>query len=331
MNEVYFTFDYELFFGEDSGTVENCLIKPTERLISIGERTGAKFTFFVDAGFLIKMKNEIDKFPHLRKDFEAVSAQLTQLSCLGHSIQLHIHPHWEDSYYDGQKWVNVSKRYRLHDFSQEQIYNIAQQYRNVLLPFNNAVFAYRAGGWCLQPFDKIQEGLKAAGVVLDSSVFKDGLLKTPTHFFDFRGAPFRSTWRFRNNPIVEDKSGDFIEMPISSLWVSPIFYWRFLFSRLTKKAEFKIFGDGRAIGSSAVDKIKMLLIGGVAPVSVDGFRAALLNGQARSLFSKGLDKLVVIGHPKALSEYSLLCLEKFIEDSRNIKFLGFERKHLLGN
>ena len=50
---IYFTFDYELFFGSNSGTIENCIVKPTNELIKIANKYNVKFTFFVDSGFLI--------------------------------------------------------------------------------------------------------------------------------------------------------------------------------------------------------------------------------------------------------------------------------------
>lgn len=321
MKEVFFTFDYELFFGPNSGTVENCLIKPTEKLIEISRKTGAKFTFFVDCGFLVKLKSEASKFPKLAGDLEKVSSQLRLLRKEGHSLQLHIHPHWEDSFYDGERWQINSKRYRLHDFSPQDVLSIVQRYTEVLASYTSDVFSYRAGGWCIQPFEQIAKALQDNGVFVDSTVYTGGLLETPTHFFDFRKAPKKSEWRFSADPVSEDPQGSFREIAISSSNISPVFYWRFFLSKLSKKKEYSIYGDGQAIGSATGDKIKLLLFGGVGPVSVDGLRASLLQKQ----FAKNTEKsLVVIGHPKALSEYSFQAMEKFIRLNKDVEYRGFE-------
>ena len=43
--DIYLTLDYELFFGEQSGTPEHCIIKPTQDLLSILDPLDIKATF----------------------------------------------------------------------------------------------------------------------------------------------------------------------------------------------------------------------------------------------------------------------------------------------
>ena len=146
--------DYELFFGNNCGTVENCIINPTKQLLTILDKYDFKVSLFVDAGFLVRLKQQSQKFPELKKEYDSIKTQLKQLSSNGHDIQLHIHPHWEDSYFDGNGWVIDTKRYRLHDFSPEEIKSIVTNYKQELESCSEQdVFAFRAGGWCLQPFE----------------------------------------------------------------------------------------------------------------------------------------------------------------------------------
>ena len=56
MANIFVTFDYELFFGVQTGTAENCLLDPTNRLIQMAEKYQARFTFFVDVLYLMKLK-----------------------------------------------------------------------------------------------------------------------------------------------------------------------------------------------------------------------------------------------------------------------------------
>ena len=108
---IAITYDYELFFGEITGTTENCILKPTRDLINLGKKTGARFTFFIDVGYLKKLNEFQVQFPELRKDFQNISDQIKALISLGHACELHVHPHWEDSYYENGKWVMVVDRY----------------------------------------------------------------------------------------------------------------------------------------------------------------------------------------------------------------------------
>ena len=54
------TFDYEVFLGRETGTVENCVLKPTEEILKILRANNAKAVFFVDTTWLIFLK---DNFP----------------------------------------------------------------------------------------------------------------------------------------------------------------------------------------------------------------------------------------------------------------------------
>ena len=59
--KIAFTWDYEMFFGHKSGSVNRCMIEPTNRLLEISRRYNSKFTFFVDTGMLVK-GNETEAF-----------------------------------------------------------------------------------------------------------------------------------------------------------------------------------------------------------------------------------------------------------------------------
>ena len=50
------TFDYELFLGEQSGAVTQCLINPTDRLLASLNSYGLKALFFIDTVFYITDK-----------------------------------------------------------------------------------------------------------------------------------------------------------------------------------------------------------------------------------------------------------------------------------
>jgi hypothetical protein len=299
--------DYELFFGRRTGTPERCLLEPTEALLELGRSTDLRACLFVDAGYLIALRRQATSFPRLRRTFEMVAAQLKKAISLGHDVQLHVHPHWEDSRFDGENWVVDPRRYRLQDFNPGDAATIVKEYKNVLVEIcDKDVFAFRAGGWCLQPFAELKGALKANGVWLDSTVFPGGHNDNPHHGFDFRRAPSTDAWRFDEDPLVPASEGYFLEVPISPIVTGPGLYWKMALAKVGKKENSRLqrFGDGDAIEHTSSYYFSRLLSRTVGPASVDGVKADYLrrecraSGRASRLFN-------VMGHPKAMTPFSL--------------------------
>ena len=223
MRKILITLDYELFFGK-SGTIEKSIIEPTEKLLSILDRFNIKASFFVDSGYILKLKEYMQNFEMLKKDYDLISRQIQKLSKEGHDIQLHIHPHWEDSIYNGKEWVFDTSRYKLSDFTEIAIDGIVRRYSQILEELTNQKpTVFRAGGWCIQPFEKLADSLYNYGIRIDSSIYPNGKNKTAKKSFDFSGSPDKNNWMFSTNPLIEDKNGRFLEIPISSclLYTSP--------------------------------------------------------------------------------------------------------------
>jgi len=238
------------------------------------------------------------------------------LSDTGHDIQLHIHPHWEDSFYDGNRWIIDVKRYKLADFNENDVAEIVVRYKKVLTDITNkSIFAFRAGGWCLQPFSKLKKIFMDNNICLDSSVFKDGYFSSEQYSYDFRNAPDKDIYRFEDNELIENEKGFFTELPISPIKNSPLFFWTlFLLGRKNPYLH-KPLGDGRAMAAPGYRK-KILTKFTNNPVSVDGYNAHLLQTALGILLKKKREHMVVIGHPKALSRYSIQKIEEFVEKNK---------------
>jgi len=314
MKNIFITFDYELFFGGNSGTAQKCIIEPVNKLREIANKYNVKFIFFVDSGYLVKLIEYKDKYEYVKKEYDLVFSNIQTLHKEGHDIQLHIHPHWEDSYFDGHKWTMDTKRYRLQDFNEKEIDDIVFRYKKVLTDIVvDKVFTYRAGGWCIQPFDKISKALKKYNIWLDSTTFYGGYNKSYTHFYDFRKIPNKDIWKFEEDIIYEDNKGFFTEIPISSIRLTPIFFWQFAFTKKFAKGKFKIYGDGKPVGALKKDIFKMLTLPTYSCVSCDGYKSKLLQKSFNKF--KG-NNFVIIGHPKAQSEYSLNKLDEFVKNQK---------------
>lgn len=313
---IYITLDYEIYFGENHGTVEKCILYPTSELIRISEKHNVKFVFFVDSGFILKLQEYKQKFPQLEKDYEAITSQVKYLSETGHDIQLHIHPHWEDSYFNGEKWIINVKRYKLSSFSEEEISDIFKRYKKVLTDLTNKkIVAFRAGGWCIQPFDKLKKAFVENEITLDSSVFRNGRFSSEEYAYDFSNSPDKDIYKFEDDVVIENTNGQFTELPISSIKNSPLFFWKlFLLGRKNPYLH-KPLGDGRAMPAPGYRK-KLLTRFTYNPVSVDGYNANLLQKALNKLSSKKFEHMVIIGHPKALSRYSIQKIEDFILENK---------------
>jgi peptidoglycan/xylan/chitin deacetylase (PgdA/CDA1 family) len=309
--KILITLDYEVFFGANMGTYQKSIINPTNELLKIFDKFNVKASFFVDSGYLIKLK----KYDFTNTILKDIKNQLEKIIRTGHDVQLHIHPHWEDSIFNGKHWKVDVSRYKLQSFNKDEIDRIVSDYKDCLVNIcGDRIFSYRAGGWCIQPFNKIKESLKKNGIWLDSTLFEKGVSSSKTNCYNFRGMPKKDFYRFEDDPIVENAEGYFIEIPISSYTLSPFFFWKFAFFKKFGGLYYKSTGDGYAIKNKLSDITKKLLTVSSSVVSLDGYKASFLEKAFLQHKSQGKNYFVIIGHPKAISQYSLDKLHDFIEE-----------------
>lgn len=310
--KIYLTLDYELFFGK-SGTAQKCMIEPTDRIVETCERHGARCIFFVDAGYLDKLKTYSEHFPQLGRELAEVAGQIRRLSDAGHDIQLHIHPHWEGTIYDGRGWKFDLSRYRLDTFSDSAVQDIFTRYVAAITSITTKpISAFRAGGWCIQPFATFQPAFDHHQIRIDSTVFPGGKNSTVSEWYDFSAAPDKDCWRFGVDPCQEDPNGKFTEFPIASYRVSPVFFWRLAATKLLKSRAHRSFGDGKPSANAPSQLARLLTRFSRSVVSIDGYKSSFLMNAYKEAKTNGRDHFVIIGHPKALSEYSLAKLDHFL-------------------
>jgi hypothetical protein len=322
---IFLTFDYELFFGTHTGSVEKCMLNPTNDLLRLAKDYQIPMTFFVDVGFLLALEREKSKDNSLELELVAIKNQLQMMEALNCSVQLHIHPHWEKSYFEDGKWIiKTEKAYKLSDFSTNEQEEIIERYKTYL---DNCIQrktnSFRAGGWCIQPFSELKTIFKKLQIQIDSSVFKNGMFHSEAYNFDFRNAPDKCRYSFEEDVCQEVKSGYFTELPISSYLYHPFFYWRLYgWGRLFPRRH-KMLGDGQFLAQPG--RKKSVLTHRVwNHVSSDGYYASMLNRILKSKIKKGDSNFVVIGHPKGNTLFSVQQLESFIAKNHKIhQFLSF--------
>ena len=316
--QLLLSLDYELFFGQTTGTVDRCLIQPTKEIARLVRRYGVYLSLFVDTFFLRRLAEEAARHPRLLADLDAIRKQLIDLKTEGHDIQLHLHPHWLDSFFDGEQWRLDTRRYKLHDFTAEELPILFGSATSLLRELvGDTVFAFRAGGWCLQPFAHIAHALHQHGIWLDSTVFPGGLSDDKDRWFDFVHAPQNDYWLFDTDPNQADSQGSFVEIPISAFRVSPLLYWRMAFLRKVLPAtQHRSLGDGSALSWGNSYYLKKLTQSTISVASVDGVKASFLSQAFQAGRKHGKQLFHVMGHPKALSKYSLAQLDTFLQNAR---------------
>jgi len=221
--QIIFSFDYELFFGFESGTVQKTLITPTNLLLDCLDSVKAKGNFFVDYLMFENLEKLSDE--RAKTDLNMLKNQIKDIVRRGHRIELHLHPHWIDAKYNGDGTWDYSNYthyslYSLTDEERRRMFKDGTSYLNNLAreiePDYN-ICAFRAGGWTIQPFGLLKESFRENGIVIDSSVMYGVCKDNRFSKYDFRDAPDKEIYRFSEDVCKEDKNGDFVEVPITML------------------------------------------------------------------------------------------------------------------
>lgn len=239
--KIILSYDYELFFGDRSGTVQKSLIDPTNQLLDAMDSAGFKGNFFIDWQMIKYLKEANTE--RTTSDYNKIVNQLKDMVRRGHRIELHIHPHWVDAKYNGDGTWDFSEfnHYSLNSFTEEEVTDMFIEGTNLLESIAREVFpdykiiAFRAGGWAIQPFSKLKKGFLKAGIKIDSSVAKGSYGENKYSYYDFRKLEVNTDYQYRFSSDItkEDLKGVFIEVPISS-------YHRLFINKVSDKL-FRIF------------------------------------------------------------------------------------------
>jgi hypothetical protein len=320
--EVLLTFDYELFLGSKSGSVENCLIKPTQLVLDILEQYQAKSVFFIDTLYLCRLEKE--NSAQCKSDLQLIYKQLDAIVNQGHTIGIHIHPHWLDATFNDQlnNWNGENKsRFALSNLSIEEINNVVANSVRILKPFldMNQDLTYRAGGFYCQPFSLFASVFQNHKILIDFSVMRD---YTSTghqglYSFDFSNPPSKFIYRFKDDPLLIDNSGLFIEMSVNSFQLQGIskiqnsIYYR----RNKEKSAFKRMGDGSGSGNIIAHKNKSVI--NKYLISDQTFSIELLNPELARAYTNFFDKnafMHFVSHPKLFTQNGLDGFGSFLKN-----------------
>jgi len=223
--KILLTFDYELFLGQRSGTVQKCLIKPTDHILQLLREFKLRHSiFFVDTIYLLLLKKYQNVFVQVNNDFIRISEQISKIVNEGHYVFPHLHPHWLDARYNSRlnQWdLNNVSRYRFHMLSRNQQQDVFKSSLQILseiinpLQPNYKIDSFRAGGWSIQPFSDFIPFFMKYDIVNDFSVVPGKCSYTDAQYYDFRSVKQHQVYTFSDNVTESEEAGRFVEYPIS--------------------------------------------------------------------------------------------------------------------
>lgn len=223
------TLDYELF-GNGSGDVFKHIIEPTEKILSIAEKHNARLTIFFEVIEYWRLKDEWNKgntMGYTENPIKAIENQIRQAVNNGHDVQLHLHPQWVDAVWKDEKWHVNESDWRLGGYEREGEYSLKGLFEKgkktleeLIKPIrpNYVCNVVRAGGFCIQPSERIVNAMRETGFRCDSSIYPGGIETGCRQFFDFTRLPDDVGFWHCGRSVEEVVSeSDIIELPIVGL------------------------------------------------------------------------------------------------------------------
>ena len=238
--QLILSLDYEIF-GNGAGDVMRDIIQPTERLLNICDRHGAKMTIMFEVGeywafeqYDGQLREDLGYSPCERMKRQAIEAVKRD-----HDVQLHLHPQWIGAEYDKGIWQLCNSYWRLADMpdglgSTGHVTSIMgalgmgkQTLESMIKPVNAdyECICFRAGGFYAQPSGNIISAMKKTGLRADSSVVKGYKTNTPFEVDYSHVKTDKTAWWTTDKELTEEgKPGkNIIELSISSR-IQP--YWK---------------------------------------------------------------------------------------------------------
>jgi hypothetical protein len=330
--QLLITFDYELFLGNRSGNINDCLFHPTDSILKVIESKNAKAVFFVDTTHLLTLKKNAKHIPACGNDLKRVSDHVASLVQRGHYVYPHLHPHWLDAEYlsASNEWrLNSTAKYRFHHLSEAERVEVfdgsMELLSEIIAPVDPKykIDGYRAGGWCIQPFADFLPFFQKHHFKYDMSVLGGFYFFSNAQYFDFSNASEKSVYHFSNDVAMEDKNGALTQYNISSIYFDNKI--KFL-DKLFLKIQYKLFNDhtfNRGEGQIAVkldnDLFKPATSGhNIMESNWERVAIELLTLPKLGDYIRFFDDhpyMHFISHPKMLTQHNIKMFDRFLNSA----------------
>ena len=339
--KVFLTFDHELPLGGLSASYENALFAPTRRVMDLADRYGVKVTLFSDILCAYRYKEwDYGNF------YVPYAKQLQYATVNGHDVQLHIHPHWLTTTYNGVCFV-PSDNFLLSDFKDDSKYGgipgiirlSIDSLNDICISANDnyKCIAFRAGGYAVYPdTDILFNSLFSHGIRYDSSMAKGYYFGSGLSTVDYRKMPKLPNWIIDPDDyhsLLSDNPG-ILEIPIATI-PKTLFEIPTRF-KLKKYAGRAVEDRGKMIHqhtkADLTSRLKSLF--SARMLTFDNHTLSLnyllkIFGYNINLYKNKQDELMfaVISHPKSMGDYAFELMEGFISSVQksfpNVEFTTF--------
>lgn len=326
-SKVILSFDYELFFGNRCGMVDECLISTTQKILETLKAVGGCAVFFVDYLMLKRMREECDE---TRRDALKIEEQLKEIVRAGSRIELHLHTHWLDAKYNGNGAWDFSdyRHYCIHSIPKAEATRMLMEgtcYLNTIarqVEQDYNVCAFRAGGWAIMPFNHLEEGFEIAGLKYDSSVCQHMVLGGVNYKMDFSHSPTQAVYNFSTDVLSPTVDGKVTEVQISSFRYNLLTYIADGVYRKLNKRKYRHYVIGSYMKSGMGGDVpktpffKRFTRRAVFGIDTTSWIVFLLH---MVLARRAIT--VVMGHPKDFNDLM----------AENIRFLGLSARYVTYN
>ncbi|MEI6166058.1 MAG: hypothetical protein WCS52_02585 [bacterium] len=222
MLRIIFTLDYEIH-GNGEGCPHALMVEPTNRMMDLFDKYGAKLTIMADVAEILKFSEYKAQTGRDDYFYDAIVAQLQDAIRRGHDVQLHLHPSYFNARQDGERWIQDWSEYNVANLPPDRINEILSLGKHTLEKILNPVMtdyaciAFRAANWSMSPSTNVVQALINNGFKIDTSVFKHGQREGAVSF-DYSAAPSELVpWRIDKNDIcARSEDGQVFEFPIYS-------------------------------------------------------------------------------------------------------------------
>ncbi|MEO6306207.1 MAG: hypothetical protein ABIP51_23870, partial [Bacteroidia bacterium] len=327
IKNLLITFDYELFLGTKSGTAKNCIIEPTNNILDLLNKYNIKKSiFFVDTVYIMRLAGISSHEESAKEDYGLIFSQLVQILKNGHFIFPHIHPHWLEATYN-----RASKQWLLKDLDKYRFHNINLEEQDLLfrtsinfikeIQKSAGIFydidSYRAGGWCIQPFQDFKPFFEKYNIKYDFSVLSNFKLLNEKFYYNFLNFPKEKIYKFDDDIEVANKTGPFTEFSISNIVLSNKEKMKNkLFLKVLYKLNYNNFGDGQAVIKSGEKSIISDSFIKNNSNNLEMTSIELLTIPKLKLyknFTENNSYIHFITHPKMLNKHNIFCFEKYLK------------------
>ncbi len=320
MKKILLTLDYELF-GDGSGDVFKHIVEPTNLILEVAERYGAKITAFFEVVEYWRLKHEWESGNHMGYNCnpaEMMEKQVVDMIRHGHDVQLHLHPQWVDAKWLDNHWEVDYKNWRLGDFNsptmtlKQLISEGKHTLEDIIQPHfpNYKCYALRAGGYNAQPSETIVEAMRECGMMVDSSIVPGAKEDGSLSIYDYTSAPDCEGLWYVGKKLEEPskEKTDIIELPIVSFPILRIFKFMshtriksILLNRKSAQASFEAKTSSGGTNGGMLRKLSFFFKKEFQTWDYCLFPCWMHRRYFHKIATqKSRDIFVVIGHPKSL-------------------------------